>query len=124
MAIMLDEIHDSLRKSLQRVIYPLDIIRSNMGAQSSLARIQHAICHPSALELVRLALHIKGARTPPTQFFVDGCYARLLLLYTYRGFSTTTQGQSTCRRSRSLANLEEISGPGYKTLGHFFGAVR
>ncbi len=25
---------------------------------------------------------LKGARTPPTQFFVDGCYARLLLLYT------------------------------------------
>ncbi len=50
---------------------------------------------------------VKGARTPPTQFFVDGCYARLLLLYTYRGFSTTTQGQSTCRRSRSLI-LERI----------------
>ncbi len=45
---------------------------------------------------------IKGGRTPPTQFFVDGCYARLLLLYTYRGFSTITQGHSTCRRSRSL----------------------
>ncbi len=35
-------------------------------------------------------------------FFVDGCYALLLLLYTYRGFSTITQGHSTCRRSRSL----------------------
>ncbi len=45
---------------------------------------------------------VKGGHTPPTQFFVDGCYARLLLLYTYRGFSTTTQGQSTCRRRRSL----------------------
>ncbi len=54
--------------------------------------------------------------------FVDGCYARLLLLYTYRGFSTTTQGQSTCRYFG--ANLEEISRPGYKTLQHFFGAVR
>ncbi len=50
---------------------------------------------------------LKGGRTPPTQFFVDGCYARLLLLYSYRGFSTTTQGQSTCRRSRSLI-LERI----------------
>ncbi len=50
---------------------------------------------------------VKGGRTPPTQFFVDGCYARLLLLYTYRGFSTTTQGQSTCRRSHSLI-LERI----------------
>ncbi len=28
---------------------------------------------------------LKGASTQPTQFFVDGCYARLLLLYTYRG---------------------------------------
>ncbi len=51
--------------------------------------------------------NIKGGHTPPTQFFVDGCYARLLLLYTYRGFSTTTQGQSTCQRSRSLI-LERI----------------
>ncbi len=39
---------------------------------------------------------LKDGCTLPTQFFVDGCYARLLLLYTYRGFSTTTQGQSTC----------------------------
>ncbi len=45
---------------------------------------------------------VKGGRTPPTQFFCDGCYARLLLLYTYRSFSTATQGQSTCRKSRSL----------------------
>ncbi len=55
----------------------------------------------------KCSVYIKGGRTPPTQFFVDGCYARLLLLYTYRGFSTTTQGQSTCRRRRSLI-LEQI----------------
>ncbi len=74
------------------------------------------------VQQVPLKSSFKGGRTPPTQFFVDGCYARLLLLYTYRGFSTTTQGRSTCRRSRAL-NLEriwkkyqEISGPGYKTL--------
>ncbi len=61
-----------------------------------------------------------GGRTPPTQFFVDGCYARLLLLYTHRGFSTTTQGQSTCWRSRSLIleriwrKYQEISRPSWR----------
>ncbi len=25
---------------------------------------------------------LKGGRPPPTQFFVDGCFARFLLLYT------------------------------------------
>ncbi len=49
---------------------------------------------------MRCFLAVQGGRTPPTQFFVDGCYARLLLLYTYRSFSTATQRQSTCRRSR------------------------
>ncbi len=51
--------------------------------------------------LLRVAAH------PLRNFFVDGYIARLLLLYTYRGFSTTTQGQSICRRSRSLI-LERI----------------
>ncbi len=65
---------------------------------------------------------IKGVRKPPTQFFVDGCYARLILLYIYRGFSTVTQGHSTCRKSRSLIleriwrKYQEISGSGCKTL--------
>ncbi len=48
-----------------------------------------------------------NSNEPSLSLAVDGCYARLLLLYTYRGFSTTTQGQSTCRRSRSLI-LERI----------------
>ena len=54
---------------------------------------------------------VKGGHTPPTQFLVDGCYARLQLLYTYRGFSTTTQGRSTCRRrplTNFRVNVEEI----------------
>ncbi len=42
--------------------------------------ITRVLCHQKC---------IKGGRTPPTHFFFDDCYARLLLLYTYRGFSTT-----------------------------------
>ncbi len=49
-----------------------------------------------------MVVDMSGSCTLPTQFFVDGCYTQFLLLYTYRGFSTTTQGQSTCRRHRSL----------------------
>ncbi len=70
---------------------------------------------------------LKGARTSPTQFFVDGCYARLLLLYTYRGLlhdNTRTKYLPKEPLTNFKANLEEISGPGYKTLRHFFGAVR
>ncbi len=44
----------------------------------------------------KIASNSKSDRTPPKQIAVDGCYARLLLMYTYRGLFTTTQGQSTC----------------------------
>ncbi len=75
--------------------------------------------------LLRWAL--KGARTPPTQFFVDGCYARLLLFVYLQGllhYNTRTKYLPKEPLANFRANLEEISGPGYKTLGHFFGAVR
>ncbi len=69
----------------------------------------------------------KGARTPPTQFFVNGCYARLLLFVYLQGllhYNTRTKYLPKEPLTNFRANLEEISGPGYKTLGHFFGAVR
>ncbi len=69
----------------------------------------------------------KGARTPPTQFFVDGCYARLLLFVYLQGllhYNTRTKYLPKEPLTNFRANLEEISRPGYKTLGHFFGAVR
>ncbi len=59
---------------------------------------------------------LKGGRTPPTQFFVDGCYARLLLLYTYRGFNTRTKYLPKAPLTNFRANLEEILGRGYNTL--------
>ncbi len=45
--------------------------------------------------IFNIVIIIKGDCTSPRQFFIDGCYARLLLLYSYRSFFTTTQRQST-----------------------------
>ncbi len=56
---------------------------------------------------------LKGARTPPTQFFVDGCYARLLLFVYLQGllhYNTSTKYLPKEPLTNFRANLEEISG--------------
>ncbi len=88
-----------------------------------------ALSTPNTVSLATLARQLlKAARTPPTQFLVDGCYARLLLFVYLQGLLHYNTRTKYLPKEEPLtnfrANLEEISGPGYKTLGHFFGAVR